>query len=803
MNHTFIGATLIALLLTAGTGAVADVTTTDEYQSTQRSKEKPTADAGDLKSEFWDRFHLAQVDQGSSANPSVGEKSNQAVEKKAAPLDEIIVTARKESERLQDVPISITALSAETLQRSGIESIADVGREVPGLNVVTVGPGQNQLVIRGVSSYGGVPTVGYYIDDTPIESIGNEAGGAMDPSLFDLERVEVLRGPQGTLYGASSMGGTVKYITGRPNLLETQATVKSTLSDTDGGGLNYEVSSLLNEPLVPGHVAVRAIAFYRDEDGYIDRYPVDPNNYLGALAGPVTKNVNTEKSYGMRLGLEIAPNESFSVRPSVWIQRTRLGAPFTIDDPPGSFDSLIQTRDVNERIDDQLSLIAVTVEGNVDGVQLTSSTSYRSRAFDAIEDESKFNDFEFSPAPQTYVYPLGFDNYFSNHDFTEEFRGSGKLGPVHGLLGLFYLHQHNLRVTHFPIPAGYDAAFNSPFGDQPFFFYSDEVDLIEQKAVFGEVNIDVTQKLQATLGLRVFDITQTDNSVSDGVFAGGSNMRHGTSKSTGTNPKYELSYRLTPSALLYVTAAKGFRQGGPIDFFPAGKCGADLAAIGLSGPPTSFNPDTLWNYEFGAKTAWLDNRLTINASVYYIDWNNIQQLVVLPTCGADFTGNFGSAVSKGSELEIQYEPTPALHLSLGTAYNRAELVSTIAGGQGSAGDTLENAPRWMASASADYTKQIDAATSGYARLDLSTSTRQFNNFETTSIYYHTGGYSLANLRFGAKHENWDAALFIQNALNKHAETALPGAYSFDLPTTRRISVNRPRTIGLQVKYDFR
>jgi iron complex outermembrane recepter protein len=741
--------------------------------------------------------HAASLERNSPQSPpSAGRDPSPAATpdtETTVPLAEVVVTARKVSERLQDVPISITAVSAETLKRSGAQTLADISREVPGLNVVTVGPGQNQIIIRGLSSSGGAPTAGFYIDDTPMD--------AMDPALFDLERVEVLRGPQGTLYGADSMGGTVRYVTRQPDLVATQHTVTAILSDTDGGGLNYEANGLLNEPLVSGRVAMRAVAFFRDQEGYIDRYPIDPNNYLGSLVGPVTRNVNIERTYGMRLGIKLRPSDAFSVTPSVWIQRTTLGAPFTFDDPPGSFANPIQTRDVTEPITDQLELYSVTIEANIQGLHVTASTSYRNRTFDAIEDNSKVIYFNLSPVPQSYVYPVPNDNYFANHVFTEEVRGSASVGSVHGLLGLFYSHQDNFSVFNQPIPPGYNAAFGTPFGDQLFFQGTDSNQEV-QRAVYGEINVDVTQQLQATFGARVFSVTQYDYGVFTGVFNGGYFAAGGSSYDSGTNPKFELSYRLAPDLLSYATAAKGFRPGGPLPGLTGVICNADLAALGLSSLPTSFKADTLWSYELGAKTAWLDNRLTINGAIYYIDWSNIQQNISLPTCGLNFTGNFGTAFSEGGELEIHYEPTSTLRLTLGAAYNEAKLLSTVVGAQGGKGDPLESTPKWMGSVSAEYHRQFGNAGSAYARLDFSTTSHQYNNFTPTSIYYNRAGYSLANVRVGAKHEAWDAALFINNAFNKRAETALPLSYAIDLPTTRRVSLNRPRTIGLEIRFDL-
>jgi iron complex outermembrane recepter protein len=322
-----------------------------------------------------------------------------------------------------------------------------------------------------------------------------------------------------------------------------------------------------------------------------------------------------------------------------------------------------------------------------------------------------------------------------------------------------------------------------------------------QKAVFGELNVDVVEGLQATVGLRAFEVTQSLHTPYSGVFNGGTTEMFGSSKDTGLNPKFGLSYHWSPQVLTYVSAAKGFRQGGPLPDVPS-ICASDLAALGLSSAPSAYEADTLWNYELGAKTEWLDGRLTLNGSVYYMDWSEVQQLVQLPTCGFVFTGNFGKAVSKGSELEILYEPVPALQLMLGVAYNHAELRATVPGAQGSKGDTLQNAPEWIGSASAEYQRDLGPRLSGYLRLDFSTTSRQFNNFDSTSLYYERAGYSLVNARVGVERDAWEASIFINNVLDKAAETALPAAYGIDLPTTRRISLNRPRTIGLEVQHRF-
>ena len=715
---------------------------------------------------------------------------------KGLQLDEILVTARKTTERLQDIPMSLAVVTSEGIEKTGAVTLEDLGRAVPGLTIVSAAPGQNSITLRGLS---GNYTVGFYLDDTPLSvGIGNAVQPSnfdMDPALFDLDRVEVLRGPQGTLYGASSFGGTVRYITNQPNLNDTHVTAKATLSDTDGGGFNQEVDALVNQPLVPGYAAVRAMVFERDYSGYIDRYPTDPNNYLAVLPGPAERNVNSEHTYGGRIAVEAKPTDAFSATLAAYYQRMDLGGQFTFDSPPGSFDDPIQSRLVPEPSTDRVSLYTLTLQGDVQAVHLTSSTSYLDRYVFNAEDDSKSLDFFF---PQTQVYPSTLYAEAGNHDFVEEVRGTGSFGPVHALAGLFYAHAVSYGTLNWPTTPPYVPSFGN---DPVYYNWNDFLDV--QKAVFGEVNIDLAPGLQATLGDRVYRQSQRYGVYINGVLNGGvtTPASYSTSEVSGTTPKYGLSYHITPDAMTYATVSKGYREGGPLFPFPS-TCNADLANLGLSAAPAAYKPDSIWNYELGAKTEWLDHRLTINGAVYYIDWTNIQQTITLPTCSFVFTGNFGTASSKGTEFEMNYTPTAALKVGLSFSYNEAKLTSTIPGAQGQVDQALEYAPRWMGAASAEYTRDITADTSAYLRGDFNTTSHEFATFDTTSIYRDIGGYSLLNLRLGVKHGAWHGGLFVSNALDKHAQTELPIANGIDVPTQRAVALNRPRTIGLDMRFDY-
>ena len=711
-------------------------------------------------------------------------------------IPNIIVTARKIAERLQDAPMSVAVITGDTIEKTGATTLEDLGRITPGLSIVSAAPGQNEIILRGLS---GNNTAGFYLDDTPLSiGIGNAVQPTnfdMDPALFDLDRVEVLRGPQGSLYGASSFGGTVRYVTNQPNLTETDVSAKLTASGTEHGGFNEEVDGLINQPIIPGAVALRAMVFDRSNSGYLDQYPTDPSNYLAVLPGPIDRNINTEQTFGGRIAIEAKPIDEFSATFSAYYQHMDLGAPFTFDSPPGSFSDPIQSRLVREPSTDQVQLYTLTMKGDLPRVSITSSTSYMDRYVFSAEDDSK--DLNFL-VPLDAVYPSTLYAEAGNHNFVEEIRATGGAGPVHGIVGLFYAHAVAYGTLNWPTPPQY-APF---FGSEPTYYnWNDFLDV--QKAVFGEINIDLLPGLQATLGDRLYQQSQRYTLYINGVFNGGETPTSSyTSDTRGTTPKYALSYHVTPDVLTYTTVAKGYREGGPLFPFP-NRCAPYLNAIGDSSAPTAYKPDSIWNYEVGGKTQWLAHRLTVNGAFYYIDWSDIQQTIALGgDCGFNFVGNFGRASSKGAEFDLYYDPIKALKLSLSLSYNEAKLTSTVTGAAGQAGQTLEYAPRWMSAASAEYSHAIDADTSAFLRGDFNSSTREDSNYNYQNNYRNIAGYSLLDLRFGVKHRGWTAGLFVTNALGRRAETELPFSNGFDLPTQRRIALNRPRTIGADIRFDY-
>lgn len=726
-----------------------------------------------------------------------------------APPQVVLVSAQKRIEALQSVPMSVTVIDAQEIERTAAAHVADLARQVPGLTVVSSGPGQNILIMRGVSSAAGnAGTVGYYLDDTPISASSNASllslRGLMDPTLFDIARVEVLRGPQGTLYGSSSMGGTVKYISVQPSLERFAGKASVDLSGTAGGGLNASANAVLNIPLAGQGAALRVAAYGRRTDGYITRLPVSSTDILAIGGGMAEHRANVEQTRGAHLMFKLWLDQQLSVTASHHAQYTLLKAPFQIDQPPGSLDRLIQTRLVAEPSTQHSSLSNVTVRKRFDTFSLLSSTSYFHRRVTIDEDASKVLYYFLSPTPQTAVVAGGMHGDYINHEWTQEIRATSETtGPLQLIGGLFYHHVDAPLASTIPVPSGYNARFGTDFDS---FFSGARQASVKETALFGEVSYQYSTALSARLGLRAFRIAQGFAQQGDGVFNGGPSAVSGHSRDHGYTPKLNLSWQAGDGLLVYATVSKGYRAGGPNNPAPAALCGKEIAGLGLNDSALrAFAPDSLWNYEAGVKSDWLGRRLTLNAAVYKMDWRKLQQQIVLQ-CGFNITANFGSATSKGGELELAYQPNAAVTLRGALSYTDASLNNDVPGTAAKRGDTLQDVPRWAGSASAQYTKVVGDHFLAYGRINLSYTGTANALYDSTSAFYQRKGFGLVGLRVGWEPKGaapaWRSAVYVDNLFNKTGATGLPVAISADLPGTRRIAVNRPRTIGITFQYSL-
>jgi len=722
----------------------------------------------------------------------------------ASVLEEIVVTAQKRSQNLQNIPISVTALTGSAMEHAKIQSVLDLSQNVPGLSVSSTGPGQSEVIIRGMSSKNGTaPTVGYYIDETPISSSARN----LDVMLFDLDRVEVLRGPQGTLYGASSMGGTVRYITKRPNLSQVEGRLESTVSQVDGSsGVGYEVNAVLNVPLVEDKLGMRVLAYQHDDKGYIDRYAIDPFDVTAIDPSvPVDRDVNSSSEYGVRAVFEWAPTENLTITPSVMYSKLELDAPYLIDLPPGSIDDerLIQTRLTREDRVDESTIANLTVNWELENFVLTSSTSYFNRKTPGYEDYSKVATFLIG---LPIVVPWEQLDDGETEDYIQEFRIAGETGSLNYVAGLYY----NKSRAHSPDVNPYSAEFTEVYGDPLDVFgfevaYSgDPRTKSEEMAIFAELTYNFTEALAVTVGARVFeyDVERTDTE--DGLFNGGLSTSEDEFSANDWTPKVSVSYQLNDDTLLYATAAEGYRSGASVGSVPESVCAPFLAELGLSSSPTSVESDSAWSYELGGKMELMDQRMRINASIYHIDWTDYQQAVLLQ-CGFGFLANTGDAESKGAELEWSFAVTDALLLSANVGYTDAELTSTVASAPGEVGDPLLSVPEWEYSAAVDYSRAITSQWNGFARLSYYYVDEVARSYDLDSPFRFRPSYEQVNLQMGvnSSNDNWRVTLFARNLLNEVAESGVYDSNTAaDLPFTRAVAIIQPRTVGLTVGYNF-
>jgi iron complex outermembrane recepter protein len=611
-------------------------------------------------------------------------------------LEEVIVTAQKRSESEQTVPMSITTFSAATLQEKAITEFFDYATKVPNLAFAPTGDGvgtARTISIRGIS---GDNVTGFYIDDTPLPD-------SLDPRVLDIDHIEVLRGPQGTLYGARSMGGTVRLITKVPDLSQFSATVHGGISDTDRTDRpNYTADAIVNIPLVQDRIALRLSGFYDYEAGYFKRsWCTDPATAgvtcfpLSASGRTTVSNVAAIDTYGGSASLTIKAGDAVTITPRVMVQRAdyngfplgdfnsmpQNGIGFPVPSGPYTLPTPLNTTnftqarffDVPEGGSDWWDLYSLTVHWNTGIGELVSSTAYFDRKVDETEDESEFiwaaitSGACANPAPYCNPPSPGPIEEIKDYQrFVEEIRFASALsGPLQFVVGAFYSDFHG-RV---PFASLYPPATvpnlddqltggmpNNSDGIPNLVFAQDFHTDIQEPAVFGELSYDITSALKATAGLRWYQVKTTSEGYEAGLATGSFDRTvspSATIKENGTNPKFELDYHFAPDQMVYGLASKGFRPGGVVPIVPPGTpgtpndCVAALAAVNPNltlSDTRSFKSDSLWNYEIGTKNSFLDHRVILNAAAFDIRWNNIQQAVLLQ-CGFQFIANAGAAES--------------------------------------------------------------------------------------------------------------------------------------------------------------
>jgi iron complex outermembrane recepter protein len=741
-------------------------------------------------------------------NPAWGADEAAAGPEQANAIQEVVVTAEKRESTVQSTPISITAISGADLQAQGTTDLLSVAQQVPGVSFKTSGPGQTEFEIRGLTSTGGEsPTVGFYLDDIALTPPAMAQNGkvVIDPNLFDLNRVEILRGPQGTLYGAGSMGGTIKLVTNAPDPKQVAASVEGIGSGTDGGGFNHTINAMLNLPLLADVAALRLVVTDQHVEGWIDRdvispFPLEVNNSTqrgNVAAAPVVQRFddsNSENLKGGRATLLVQPVDRLSVTAGILYQRINQDGPSTIDVPPGN-EVHYQPFDVAEPFQDTFTLEDLTLKYDFDSFQVVSVTSGWTRQQNQTQDISEAMqdyiggffgpsaDFPFSTADGGLgAGSITEDDY--TRQVSQELRiASTGAGPLQWLGGAYYSTFH--ATSH--VYSYYDG-FEALFGTTNLADNHRLLD-VDQYALFGEASYLLPSNLKATVGARYYNFHSNSATSVSGVSANGtSDTLYGVAQNSGVSPKFNLAYIPDDNTTLYGTISKGFRPGGPNSPIP----------LPCPAAPTQFGPDSVWSYELGEKLRLAQARVSINSDVYYEDWSNLQQQVA-PGCGFKYTTNAGKAKVYGAELEVALVIVPGLVLAQNVGYTHATNSTTVPDAGVVSGDRLLDVPEVTTNTNLSYHYPLVGALSLVASV---------NNSYVDSIQDITFGrntlpsYDLVNTRFGVQSDRWSVLLFVDNLTDKRALLSDTGALSANISILNRVATNQPRTIGADLNFKF-
>ena len=755
-----------------------------------------------------------------ATNASAQTAATQDTSQETSGLQEVVVTAQKRSENSQKVPISLSVISGSDLEQQGVRDISDISQIAPGVAVQRTGPGENTVVMRGVASSAGVSsTTGIYYGEVPVSLLRQ-----VDMPLFDLARVEVLRGPQGTLYGSGSMGGTIKYVPNEPEFNRFTTTVGlGTEHIDDSYGLGHRTWGVVNIPLVDDQLAARLMVFSQYDKGYIDRYNVSQTNPVTGIEGPVAaRNVNSANWYGAQIQLKYSPVENVTILPSFLTQKNEAASLFVVDLPQSNLagGQLLQARDGNSPHSNNANIANLTIDAGVGPVDLVSTTSYLALTSDENEDSAATQHVLMGIDGPVVPFPVW--TWSRPKEIIEEFRASTKIGGFEGTLGVYYNHSKTESGQNIPFPqqwlTDYTALYGSvlaALGNPDYdikntMYYGTNVLESTERSVFGQGTYHFTDQLAATVGLRAAYFAVSGSGDAYGWANGPESISASSGRFHGISPKYNVTYDITPNAMVYSTVAKGFRSGSSESPAPVAVCGEQLRdELGIQESPTVYNPDSLWSYEVGAKTTGFERRMTLNGAVYYIDWSNLQELVAL-RCGFPFTGNYGKARVEGAEAELTLLPIDQLTLHSSASYTEATLRSTTSGTSGVSGDPLPDVPKWTASISAEYRQPLTGNVNGFARVEGSYQSLLYRNFPLSDGSFDpfriVPAYYLFNLRFGARHaeSKWEVTAYVTNLTNKLAQSGLRGSDTgADLDGTRPVAIVQPRTFGIETIWRFR
>jgi iron complex outermembrane receptor protein len=777
----------------------------------------------------------------------------QKPEEKAKVKEEMTVTARKMEEKLQDVPMSVAAPTESELRDRGAENIEDIAANVAGFTVQNLGPGQSQVAMRGVSSGqivrdqpGVKEQVGVYLD----ESVISLSLFTPDIDLFDLSRVEVLRGPQGTLFGSGSESGTLRYITNQPRLGASESVGEFTVDTISQGGTGGSGKFATNVP-IGDTTALRVVAYYTRYGGFIKAVQPDLS---------VKKNVNNGYRAGTRLSFLFKPNDKLSITPRILYQKLDMNGwnridvfnilanPYTTTRPAVTLGDRRLFRQIKEPTTDKFLLGDVNLAYDLGGKMLTSITSYTDRDILVVRDAgaltSSINVGSFGFPIAVAALPQPLNDATKAKVLTQELRLAGNAQRLQWLAGAFYSHidRHygqDLSVKGFDAITGVRTqGFRAP---KESLFWSDLRYKFNQYAVFGEGTYSVTDRFDLTGGLRGYHFKEDRAQVFDGLYVvdnPGKDLpveQPGSTKASGVAPRVMASYKLSDATRLNAQVSKGFRLGGINDPINVPLCTAqDLVTFGGH---DSWKDETLWNYEVGSKSRVMNNRGSLNVAAFYADIKNLQATVTAGSCSSRLVFNVPKSRSAGAEVEFELAPTDKFDFAISANHTDSKLRSTITSTdpQGNvtvvsgirSGARMPTVPQDQAAAAATYRWPSESGWVGYATgvwqyvgdrftqvgdEDLgSPATLHIDTFgshnigapftqNTFTFDPKLPAYNIVNLRVGVLRGKWDTALFVNNVTDERAFLALDRERGF----RARVGylTNQPRTFGVSARVNF-
>ena len=781
------------------------------------------------KQSFFAKLTALLASSGSTPNAAIKVENAQFG---SGPIEEIIVTARKRgNEVLQDIPATITALTQDTLEKMGVSDFTDFAYQIPGLTFTDLGPGEKAYIIRGIQS-AGQQQVSVYYDEVPVPGVqgvtSNSGSQTTDLKIFDVNQIEVLRGPQGTTFGANAQTGTVRYILNKPKLTQIESTFKIGGNFIENGDMGGSAYAMVNLPVVDDKFGLRFVGYYDREGGYVDNVRLGKNN------------INWIETTGARIMAQYRPNEKITMDFMAWGQNRRNGGdseyhPYDVfgnnpfndtADQQGFFQTgdLVNGDYVYTGKPDEQQIYNATLSWDIGAADVTATASYYRREFDFNEDSTWFlftigvsDDPSISPF-RADLSPAATNQRQDIEQKAFEIRVvSTNDTPLQYLGGVFYREREsNFRSFVQPVNPLTGRVMNSSTpptgalgsgpgagipGCNPCVFARRNFKAIDEIAVFGELSYAITEKIEALLGLRWFEAKQKD--VGQTVFQFALSPRgvippiFGNFKQDELIRKFQLSFQANDDLTVFALASEGFRLGGTNQ---QGLIGSSTAI------PGGYEADKLWNYEIGLKSSWLGGRYIVNANVFYVDWDNIQVTGRTPDGLFGFIGNAGAAEVFGFEMELYGQPTDVLNFTFGLSYlPSAELkqdqISPTIVAPGMKGDQLPRIPELTLNATVQYDFNITNTWDGYFRGEFSHTGSSCTELARTNTRDRPQkSYELTNLRFSAINlkNDLELAFFIENIFDTRADVAV--GVDTGEPTFRITST--PRHFGVELTKRF-